>query len=89
MSYQITWIKKPNGSHNPHTRIEEVGGPGWSKKATEVISDILNSRNSYYVSVSGVSVDVEVGIHEGRYYLRTRSDGTPLDNLLSLENRDN
>lgn len=89
MRYQITWIRKPSGSHNPHTRIEAVGGPGWSKSATTVINEILQNQNSYFVAVGSREADVEVGIHEGYYYLRTRSDGTPIDNLLSQPNRDN
>jgi hypothetical protein len=86
MARQITWIKKPNGSHNPSTRILEVGGIGWSRLATDVINDILNGRESYFVSAGGQSVWVEVGTHNGNYYLRTKSDGTPIDNLLSLTN---
>jgi len=86
MSKQITWIKKPSGSHDPSTRILEVGGKGWSRLATDVINDILNNGESYFVSAGGQSVWVEVGIHNGNYYLRTRSDGTPIDNLLSLTN---
>jgi hypothetical protein len=86
MARQITWIKKPSGSHNTATRILEVGGSGWSRLATDVISDIANGRDSYFVSVGSQSVWVELGIHNGNYYLRTHSDGTPLDNLLSLTN---
>jgi hypothetical protein len=86
MARQITWIKKPGGSHNPATHIAEVGGSGWAKLARDVIYDIINNRESYFVSVNGISVSVGIGIHNGYYYLRTHSDGTPLDNLLSLTN---
>ena len=86
MARQITWIKKPSGSYNPSTRILEVGGSNWSRLATDVIRDILNQRESYFVSAGGQSVWVGVGIHNGNYYLRTHSDDTPLDNLLSLTN---
>jgi hypothetical protein len=88
MSRQITWIKKPGGSHNPATHITEVGGANWSRLAKDVIEDIRLNRESYFVSVNGVSVEVGIGVHNGYYYLRTRSDGTPLDNLLSLANLD-
>lgn len=86
MARQITWINKPGGSHNPSTHIIQVGGSGWNRSSADVINDILNNRESYIVSVGNQTVGVEVGIHNGHYYLRTRSDGTPLDNLLSLTN---
>lgn len=86
MIREITWINKPGGSHNPSTHIIEVGGYGWRRSAIDVINDILNGRDIYTVSVNGQSVVVELGIRLGRYYLRTRTDGTPLDNLLSLRN---
>lgn len=86
MAKQISWINKPGGSHNPATHIIQVGGAGWSSSATDVINDIRFNRESYYVSVNGLSVTVGIGVHNGYYYLRTHSDGTPLDNLLSLRN---
>lgn len=86
MSLQITFINKPGGSHNPAARITQVGGAGWWKWSSEVIADILNDRETYIVSQAGITVGVGIGIHNGYYYLRTRSDGTPIDNLLSLTN---
>jgi hypothetical protein len=88
MAKQITWIRKPGGSKNPATHITEVGGPGWSRSASDAIHDILNQRESYFVFEGGQTAWVGVGTHEGYYYLRTQSDGTPLDNLLSLTNLD-
>jgi len=86
MSKQITWIKKPGGSHNPATHITEVGGTGWSRLTADAVSDIRNNPESYFVSAGGTSVWVGFSVREGRYYLHTLPDGTPLDNLLSLTN---
>lgn len=81
----ITWIDKPGGSKNPHTRIRRIGGYGWEKTAQTAIAEIKNSINTYVVDHGGW-VLVTVGVREGVEYLKTKNDGTPLDNLLSLTN---
>ena len=86
MAREITWIEKPGGSQNPHTHIISVGGAGWGDTAEHVINAIRSSLESYYVFHQGRSVWVEVGHRGVTPYLRTQSDGTPLDNLLSLVN---
>lgn len=83
---RITWINKPGGSHNPNTHIIEVGGDGWRKSAKDVVNDIESNLQVYIVHTGAALVGVEVGIRNGFYYLKTRPDGTPLDNLLSLTN---
>jgi hypothetical protein len=83
--YTITWIDKPGGSNNPHTRIRRVGGSGWEKTAQTVIADIKNGINTYVVNHNGW-VYVTWGVREGVEYLKTKNDGTPLDNLLALTN---
>lgn len=87
MSRHITWIVKPGGSQNTQTRITEVGGSGWSRLANDAIRDVLNDPKSYYVQERGRSVWVGLGVRNEKYYLKTLPDGTPVDNLLSLENR--
>jgi hypothetical protein len=83
--FTINWIDKPGGSNNPHTHIRRVGGSGWGKYSSTVITDINMNLNTYHVNHGG-TVQVGVGVRNGAYYLRTKSDGTPLDNLLSLSN---
>lgn len=84
--YRITWIDKPGGSQNPNTRIERVGGPGWADTAEAVINSIKGGWNQFYVNNNGVSVWVGVAYRGNTPYLKTDSDGTPIDNLLYLEN---
>jgi len=86
MARQITWIKKPGGSHNPSTHITEVGGNGWSRLTAAAVNDIRLDSHSYYVATNGVSVWVSYSVRNGRHYLHTLPDSTPLDNLLSLTN---
>lgn len=87
--YKVTWIDKPGGSNNPNTRIERVGGSypkEWYASAQDVIRWILNEDYKFYVEQHGQHSWVEVGSRNNIPYLRTVSDQTPLDNLLSLTN---
>lgn len=84
--YQITWIDKPGGSQNPRTRIERVGGQDWGDTAQAVISAILGNTHQFFVNNGGTSVAVGVAYRDGIPYLKTNTDGTPLDNLLYLTN---
>ena len=83
--YQITWIDKPGGSLNPRTHIERVGGPSWADTAEAVIKSIVGGWNEFYVN-NGISVSVGVAYRDRTPYLKTDSDGTPIDNLLYLTN---
>lgn len=86
---KIEWIDKPGGSHNPQTRIERVGGSlphEWQWPAQKVIDAINNRSHTFYVQVGTEYSDVEVDYRNNVPYLRTESDGTPIDNLLSLGN---
>ena len=71
MAKQITWIKKPGGSHNPNTHITEVGGTGWSRLTADAVRDVLADAHAYYVATSAGSVWVGYGVRNGYYYLRT------------------
>lgn len=84
--WQVTWIDKPGGAHNPNTRIQRLGGPNWENSEAGVISNINRSVDTYFVSVGAGTTDVVVGYRGLTPYLKTKSDGTPLDNLLSLTN---
>jgi hypothetical protein len=82
MATEITCIVR-DGS-DPDNRIDSVGGSGWSKPEDTVIAEIENGSETYFVDVGGNQVQVEVAEREGRKYLRTDSDQTTENNLLSL-----
>lgn len=86
---QISCIVKPD-RFNPHERIQIVGGwhggKRWWLPLDLAIAGALNGTYRFYVAVNNISVWVEVEQPIGRHpYLKTVPDGTPLDNLLSLE----
>lgn len=135
-SFQITRIKKPGGSDNPHTRITEVyvtlpplalpfpsasnynlarfmnSVPRGEWRTVEtVIADIEAGKQYYYTDTKGKRAEVMVYSRQlqqlpapftsfpGQYgafgpmtaayqrkYIKTRSDATTVDNLLSLPN---
>jgi hypothetical protein len=72
-------------SSDPDARIDQVGGPGWTKSEDEVIAEIEGHLAEYFVEADGTRVTVVV-IEEagGRRYLRTDPDQTTQNNLLSL-----
>ncbi len=84
---QVSCINKREHK-NPHERIHSIGGiyngARWKKSEAQAIADIKNKTYSYYVSVGGKTVTVEVASHEGREYLKTTADGYAPNNLLSL-----
>jgi hypothetical protein len=87
MDYQVTCINKPN-RYDPHSRIQRLGGPGWSSSADDVIRDILLGFHTYYVQVGtllgGARANVIVRYRNDEPYLTTSPDGVQTDNLLSL-----
>jgi hypothetical protein len=80
---QITCVNK-TPRDDAHDRIDNVGGSGWVLPEDEVIAQIENGQESYFVSVDGASVDVIVEKHQGHKYLKTERDGLQPNNLLSL-----
>ena len=87
---QVLCIRKPTYRSNPHQRITHLGG-NWGIAFTlmivtedEAIRDIQNNINTYHVSVGMRDVNVFISHHNGRPYLRTVTDDTTADNLLSL-----
>lgn len=84
-SHQITHIRKPNRD-STHEHITHVGYDGYVHTREEVIRLIENKTDSFYVSVGGVTVWVEVVYPGGGRspYIRTKPDYTGKDNLLSL-----
>ncbi len=80
---QVTCINKRE-HYNPHERILFIGGTGWKHSQQDAIVYLRNDSYSYYVSVGGYTVDVEIALHNGNPYLKTKPDATGKDNLLNL-----
>ena len=86
--YDITCINK-QPRNDPHHRVTHVGGwkattGRWRKTEDEAIQ-LIRGGSQFTATGGGRTVEVEVAISPaGRPYLRTKADGTTLDNLLSL-----
>jgi hypothetical protein len=82
MATQITCIV-PDGS-DPDRRIDAVGGDGWQKLEDDVIAEIENGVETYFVDVDDKEVQVTVQKLGDTKYLRTDPDETEENNLLHL-----
>jgi len=89
MRIQIQCINKSD-RYNPHERITNCGGINnnvrWKKPQSQIVSEIDNNINQYYVRVNGyreVNVIVEKSA-AGNKYIKTTEDGEMPNNLLSL-----
>lgn len=83
ISRQVKCINKGD-RFNPHTRITSIGGDEWKETQPNAIRQIQALTHSYWVRVNGNVVNVIVAFHNGNPYLKTESDTTTVDNLLSL-----
>jgi hypothetical protein len=89
---QVTCIRKRGDHHDPHERIEGLGGvhggKAWYLPESDIIAELkkpeLTRKWSFYVSLAGRSVWVVVASHNGRDYLKTQPDGYAPNNLLNL-----
>ncbi|HEY1644798.1 MAG TPA: DUF3892 domain-containing protein [Candidatus Saccharimonadales bacterium] len=84
---QVNYTHKKGDHYNPHERIIGVAGDlgnGWYLTESQVIYNIDNNIESYFVNVNGVRADVEVAEHLGRRYIKTKPDGYAPNNLLAL-----
>ncbi|HWB24814.1 MAG TPA: DUF3892 domain-containing protein [Chitinophagaceae bacterium] len=82
-SRQVKCINKTD-RQNRHERISSIGGD-WGKVAeSTAIHHIENGIYNYHVKVNGYDTNVVIREHLGRKYLKTVSDTTLVDNLLSL-----
>jgi len=85
MRLQITCINKTD-RYSAHERIKSCGGQNWRKTQEQVIYDIENRINEYFVKVGGYrEVNVVVAKSAwGNKYIKTTDDGEMPNNLLSL-----
>lgn len=84
---QVECITKRPSHHDPHERIQGIGGTangGWWHPEEQAIQNIELRVHSYFVMVNGRRVDVIVATHNGRKYLKTTADGYAPNNLLNL-----
>jgi hypothetical protein len=82
--YRIKFVRKRGIHHDPHERIQAVGGDGWRRTVEEVIRSIENGFANYDVQVSGRPVEVVVSVYNGRKYLKSKDDGYAPVTLLNL-----
>ena len=88
-SRQVKCITKTNRTSR-HERISHIGGDwgnyGQRIKITEAqaINEIKAGTYNYHVKVGYNDVKVIIATYSGREYLKTESDSTTVDNLLSL-----
>ena len=80
---QVTCINKSD-RYSRHERIRNIGGSGWRHTQEQAIRNIETGINDYYTQGGGQRAKVIVATHDGHKYLKTDSDTTTRDNLLSL-----
>lgn len=83
MSRLVKCINKRD-RQSRHERISHIGGDWGRITEDEAIRQIKADPAAYHVRVGTNDVRVIIAKHEGREYLKTESDTTTRDNLLSL-----
>jgi hypothetical protein len=88
MAREITCVSKRDRP-NIHEHIASVGGgtgdTRWRKTQLEVITDIENKWDSYYVVWNRMRIQVIIATSiYGHKYIKTETDGIRADNLLNL-----
>lgn len=89
---QVSCIRKRGDHHDPHERIEGLGGEHagkrWYLLEADIIAELEKSdvtrRWNFHTSVNGRVAQVIVATHNRRKYLKTTADGYPPNNLLNL-----
>ena len=82
----VTCIVKVPHHYEQHYGITHLGGRGWVWWAwQQVISATQTGMHTFYTLVNGWRANIEVVNGPHGPYLRTRRDGVPNDNLLSLD----
>lgn len=88
MTLQVSCIKK-GPLTNPWEVITDVGGKRgdgstWGLSKDAAIKGINAKTLELFVDVGGRRALVEVAIHDGKKYLKTKGDSVESNNLLSL-----
>jgi hypothetical protein len=84
-SLHVTCINKHPTHQDRHHRIQAIGGAWGRHSEDEAIQHIDSGANTYYTTGDGLTAKVLVVKHSGgKRYLKTDSDTTTRDNLLSL-----
>ena len=83
---QVSCITKRGDHHNPHERIQGLGGASggqrWWMSETDIIAELEKARRwNFYVTVNARTVWVIVAVHNGRKYLKTEADGYSPNNI--------
>lgn len=69
---------------NPYEGITAIGGHGWEFPVTQAIQYIRQGVHTFYTLVDGRRCELGVVENPGGPFLRTHSDGTWNNTLLSL-----
>jgi hypothetical protein len=85
---EVIFVKKQD-SDNPNERIITIGGVNnndtrWRLTQDQAIRGIEDGLYSFYVDEDGQAIDVVVGVHDGKKYLKAGTNGTGKDHLLEL-----
>ena len=83
ISREVKCINKTD-RYSRHERIRNIGGDWGTIPESDAIRHIEQGVYNYHVRVNGYDVKVIIATHEGRKYLKTETDSTTVDNLLSL-----
>lgn len=86
--HRVSCINKTH-RQSPHERIQFIGGLNadnnrWKLPNQQAIADIESGKYRFYVLEGGARSEVIVATHLGNKYLKTTTDTTTRDNLLSL-----
>ena len=85
---EIQCITERANHYDPHERIKGVGGvrngARWWLEEDAAIAAIESGTYSFFVNVSGRTLNVVVATDNGRKYLKTTADGFAPNNLLNL-----
>jgi hypothetical protein len=89
---EVSYIRKRGDHHDPHERIEGLGGmhggKRWFMPEADIIAELkkLNPprRWNFFTSVGGHTAWVVVARHNLRDYLKTTADSYAPNNLLNL-----
>lgn len=84
MPQRVTCIGKRGDHLDPHQRISQIGGDGWTVSEQEAIAALKADLNAYYLETAQGTAYFVVRIHEGREYLTTEADGIVPASLLAL-----